>query len=207
MEGFRQLAALHLDPALQNAVSNPFPASYSDKVRQVGVVNTKNKVMTESCREVARRTGRPAPSVDRKIHHGGFYPAASPRGCRRVGGLCPQGGRRLACILYLPDGSRDDDPMAVTDNQGRVRGIDGLRVVDASIFPSCLAQTRTSDDVGRKDFRTRFWRRGNENSLGTDSNDGRSTRFRASRFWTSRKASPDRTAPCCWRNTAQTSLR
>ena len=29
----------------------------------------------------------------------------------------------------------DDDPMAVTDNAGRVRGVDGLRVVDASIFP------------------------------------------------------------------------
>ena len=29
----------------------------------------------------------------------------------------------------------DDDPMAVTDNTGRVRGVDGLRVVDASIFP------------------------------------------------------------------------
>jgi 5-(hydroxymethyl)furfural/furfural oxidase len=30
---------------------------------------------------------------------------------------------------------RDDDPMAVVDNQGRVRGVQGLRVVDASIFP------------------------------------------------------------------------
>ena len=29
----------------------------------------------------------------------------------------------------------DGDPMAVTDAQGRVRGVDGLRVVDASIFP------------------------------------------------------------------------
>ncbi|MBT6313031.1 MAG: glucose dehydrogenase, partial [Alphaproteobacteria bacterium] len=29
----------------------------------------------------------------------------------------------------------DDDPMAVTDNQGRVRGMEGLRVCDASIFP------------------------------------------------------------------------
>ena len=28
-----------------------------------------------------------------------------------------------------------DDPMAVTDSEGRVHGIDGLRVVDASIFP------------------------------------------------------------------------
>jgi 5-(hydroxymethyl)furfural/furfural oxidase len=30
---------------------------------------------------------------------------------------------------------RDDDPMSVVDNQGRVRGVQGLRVVDASIFP------------------------------------------------------------------------
>jgi 5-(hydroxymethyl)furfural/furfural oxidase len=28
-----------------------------------------------------------------------------------------------------------NDPMAVVDNQGRVKGIGGLRVVDASIFP------------------------------------------------------------------------
>ena len=30
----------------------------------------------------------------------------------------------------------EDDPMAVTDNQGRVRGVGGLRVVDASLFPA-----------------------------------------------------------------------
>jgi 5-(hydroxymethyl)furfural/furfural oxidase len=30
---------------------------------------------------------------------------------------------------------RPDDPMAVVDSQGRVRGVQGLRVVDASIFP------------------------------------------------------------------------
>ena len=29
----------------------------------------------------------------------------------------------------------EGDPMAVTDSQGRVRGVEGLRVVDASIFP------------------------------------------------------------------------
>ena len=30
---------------------------------------------------------------------------------------------------------RADDSMAVTDNRGRVRGVQGLRVVDASLFP------------------------------------------------------------------------
>jgi 5-(hydroxymethyl)furfural/furfural oxidase len=29
----------------------------------------------------------------------------------------------------------DNDPMAVTDTAGRVRGVGGLRVVDASLFP------------------------------------------------------------------------
>ena len=31
--------------------------------------------------------------------------------------------------------SRADDPLAVTDELARVRGVQGLRVVDASIFP------------------------------------------------------------------------
>ncbi len=30
---------------------------------------------------------------------------------------------------------RADDPFAVVDTQGRVKGVDSLRVVDASIFP------------------------------------------------------------------------
>jgi 5-(hydroxymethyl)furfural/furfural oxidase len=30
----------------------------------------------------------------------------------------------------------DSDPLAVTDRAGRVRGVDGLRVVDASLFPA-----------------------------------------------------------------------
>ena len=35
-----------------------------------------------------------------------------------------------SCRMGAPD-----DPMAVTDPEGRLRGVPGLRVVDASIFP------------------------------------------------------------------------
>ena len=32
----------------------------------------------------------------------------------------------------------DSDPMAVVDQQGRVKGVQNLRVVDASIMPDCI---------------------------------------------------------------------
>ena len=47
--------------------------------------------------------------------------------------------RRHAESAYHPCGTckmgREDDPHAVVDPQGRVIGIDALRVVDSSIFP------------------------------------------------------------------------
>ena len=33
-------------PAMREVTSDPFPATYSDRVRQVGVVNARNKVLT-----------------------------------------------------------------------------------------------------------------------------------------------------------------
>lgn len=38
------------------------------------------------------------------------------------------------CSCTCPIGT-DDDPMAVLDSSFRVRGVSGLRVVDASVYP------------------------------------------------------------------------
>ena len=46
MDAVRRLAPLFEDPAMKAVTSNPFPAAYSDKVRQVGAITTKNKILT-----------------------------------------------------------------------------------------------------------------------------------------------------------------
>ena len=46
MSGFRKMATLQMSAPLQAVTDVPFPASYSDRVRKIGVVNTKNKVIT-----------------------------------------------------------------------------------------------------------------------------------------------------------------
>jgi 5-(hydroxymethyl)furfural/furfural oxidase len=53
--------------------------------------------------------------------------------------------------VYHPAGScrmgRPDDPMAVVDPTGRVIGVDGLRVVDASIMPTIMVAEKLADHI------------------------------------------------------------
>jgi 5-(hydroxymethyl)furfural/furfural oxidase len=46
MDSVRKMAVLLSDPALQAVTSDPFPASYGDKVRQVGALTRKNRILT-----------------------------------------------------------------------------------------------------------------------------------------------------------------
>ena len=46
MSGFKLMAAVQMTDALKKVTDAPFPAAYSDRVRAIGVVNTKNRVLT-----------------------------------------------------------------------------------------------------------------------------------------------------------------
>jgi 5-(hydroxymethyl)furfural/furfural oxidase len=136
MDGFRRLGAMHMSAALQQAVSHPFPASYSDRVRQIGVVNDKNRRLTAF---VAKLLDGPEWLrrwiIERFIVEGYRFDQLMTDDDALESFIrgASIGVWHATCTCRM---GADGDPMAVTDNQGRVRGVAGLRVVDASLFPA-----------------------------------------------------------------------
>jgi 5-(hydroxymethyl)furfural/furfural oxidase len=134
-DGIRRLAPLFTDPAMQGVVSDPFPASYSDKVRQVGAINTKNRILTGI---MARLLDGPAPLrsfLIRNLIMEGFTLDGVLSDDEEAEAFIRKaaiGVWHASCTCRM---GRADDPMSVVDVNGRVHGMGGLRVVDASIFP------------------------------------------------------------------------
>jgi 5-(hydroxymethyl)furfural/furfural oxidase len=136
MAGFRRFGAMQAGRALAQATSNPFPASYSERVRKIGVVNQKNKWITDV---IAKLLDGPAwlrqYVIDRFIVEGYRFDELMTDDDKledftRKAAI---GVWHASCTCRMGE---EDDPLAVTDNQGRVRGVAGLRVVDASLFPA-----------------------------------------------------------------------
>jgi len=135
MDGVRRMAALHAMPVLQAATSDPFPASYSDKVRQVGEINTKNKFLTGVMAKLLDGPGVLRRFLmDRLILEGVTLDQllGDNEAMEAFVRQAAVGVWHASCSCRM---GADDDPRAVTDNTGRVREVEGLRVVDASIFP------------------------------------------------------------------------
>ncbi len=135
MAGFKMLAAMQLSDALRAVTTDPFPASYSDRVRQVGVVNTKNKILTGI---FAKLLDGPqalrSKLVEQYIIEGFTFEQVMTDDDALEAFIrkAAIGVWHASCSCRM---GRDDDPMAVVDTAGRVRGVEGLRVVDASVFP------------------------------------------------------------------------
>lgn len=134
-QGFRQIAALHELAPLKAATSDTFPASFTDKIRRVSTYNTKNRILTR-----IGATLMDGPALLRQaIIHGFVMESAGLVHALQDDEALETYIRRAAvgvwhCSCSCRMGTADD-PMAVTDQQGRVHGVRGLRVVDASVFP------------------------------------------------------------------------
>ncbi len=135
MSGFRMMGQVQLSAEMQAVTSDPFPASYSDRVRKVGVVNTKNRILTSV---MAKLLDGPAALrralIEKFIIEGYSFQQlmTDDEALEDFVRTASIGVWHASCSCRM---GAEDDPMAVVDNAGRVRGVQGLRVVDASIFP------------------------------------------------------------------------
>ena len=135
MSGFRKMAGLQMSAPVRAVTDKPFPASYTDKVRKIGVVNTKNKILTSIA---AAMMDGPAALRHYIIDHfvvEGFTFDQVMKDDEALEAFVRKatiGVWHASCTCRM---GRADDPMSVVDTEGRVKGVAGLRVVDASIFP------------------------------------------------------------------------
>jgi 5-(hydroxymethyl)furfural/furfural oxidase len=135
MDGVRRFGAMHLTPTMQAVTTDPFPASYSDKVRQVGLVSKKNKYLTDALAKLLDGPAALRSYLIRNLVMEGFTLEGLFRDDEQLEAFVRKaavGVWHASCTCRM---GADDDPMAVTNPAGRVRGVDGLRVTDASIFP------------------------------------------------------------------------
>jgi 5-(hydroxymethyl)furfural/furfural oxidase len=135
MSGFRKMAALQMSAPVRAVTDKPFPASYSDRVRKIGVVNARNRVLTAFA---AALIDGPAAlrhyMIDRFVVEGFTFEdvMSDDEALEAFARKAAIGVWHASCSCRM---GAPDDPMAVVDTRGRVRGVQGLRVVDASIFP------------------------------------------------------------------------
>ncbi|KAA0970163.1 FAD-binding protein [Aureimonas fodinaquatilis] len=136
MAAFKTMAAAIQSPLMSDAVADPFPASYSDKVRQVAAITPRNRVLTsilakmldgpDSLRRMLIRTfileGAPLEVLLRDDDELEAFVRRAAVGVWHASCSCRMGAM--------------EDPMAVVDPEGRVKNTSGLRVIDASIFPT-----------------------------------------------------------------------
>lgn len=134
-DGIKRIAPLFDDPAVKRVASDPFPASYSDKVRQVGEINAKNKFLTGVMARLLDGPGILRRYLIKNLIMEGFTLDGVVNDEEEAEAFIRKaavGVWHASCTCRM---GAADDSMAVTNNAGRVHGVGGLRVVDASIFP------------------------------------------------------------------------
>jgi len=135
MHAIRFNAAVMASAAMKDVVSDPFPAAYSDRVRRIGVVNTQNRIITAV---IAAMLDGPAALrrhlIDRYVVEGYTFRQVmtDDEALEAFVRQATIGVWHASCSCRM---GAESDPRAVVDTEGRVKGVENLRVVDASIFP------------------------------------------------------------------------
>lgn len=135
MQGFRKAAALQLLSPMQEVTERPFPSAFSERVRNISQITLRNKVLTNLG---AALLDGPAPLRRYMFDHFVVEGVTYEQAMRDDDALEAFVRKEAIGVWHASCSCRmgaADDPLAVVDTQGRVKGVAALRVVDASIFP------------------------------------------------------------------------
>jgi 5-(hydroxymethyl)furfural/furfural oxidase len=135
-DGLKLLANLYRHPAMRRVASQAFPTSYTERARDLAVVTRSNWLRTAP---IGRLLDTPAPLrnyVMRRRVTGGLSLLDLVDDDERLDAFVRErvNGTWHACGTCRL--GRPDDPAAVVDPAGRVIGVAGLRVADASVMPT-----------------------------------------------------------------------
>ena len=146
MDGVRRVGAMHLTPTMQAVTDNPFPASYSDKVRQVGLINTRNKLLTDALAKLLDGPAALRGYLMRKLIMEGFTLEGLLTDDEQLEAFCRKaavGVWHASCTCRM---GGQDDPMAVTDPTGRVRAVDVVPCANTN-FPVLMTAEKCADAI------------------------------------------------------------
>jgi len=134
-EAFRWTAALALDPGLDEARLDVFPTIFSDRVRNVSRPGRWNAFQTAVFATILDYVGFARSRLIRSL-----IAPVDIRSLLDDDAVLDAYLHRAVVGVWHPVGTcrmgRADDPAAVTDPQGRVHHVQGLRICDASLMPS-----------------------------------------------------------------------
>ncbi|MBL4930021.1 GMC family oxidoreductase [Fuscibacter oryzae] len=139
VDGFERLYRIMEDPRVKAHVNTWFLAGYTEEARSLSVKKLSNYVKTGT----AALLFDYAPFFRETLLRHKFGTQDRMHAMMQNRDLIVDwakasvwSGWHVSCSCPM---GADDDPMAVLDNQCRVRGVEGLRVVDASTMPTVIA--------------------------------------------------------------------
>ncbi|HET9660680.1 MAG TPA: FAD-dependent oxidoreductase [Thermomicrobiales bacterium] len=135
-DGLKRLATLFADPDLQATTVYPFATSYTEKSRDLAVPSPENESLVAT---VAERLDDAAADIRSvmisEVASGPDLFALVQDDVALTEFVRTRAHGTWHCCGTCRMG-RADDPMAVTDPAGRVYGVEGLRIGDASLMPA-----------------------------------------------------------------------
>lgn len=136
MAGFRRMAAIYASPLLDGVVSDAFPASYSEKVRQIGTINLRNRILTGIAALFLDGPARLRRGfLERMVMEGETLAAllADEAKLEAFVRTAVAGIWHASCSCRM---GAAHDRLTPLDPHGRVKGVGNLYVADASAFPA-----------------------------------------------------------------------